>query len=204
MGSGDRCRDSEGDSGVSEAGMLSALTAENAGKMASRAPFRPTAVAQRILHGKEAVPGSSPGEGLNICKTALFHNYRVPPESGRGRGSSRRQPRKLPANRGLVPSSRAPPCCGGPRRSGRYRVNPKSLENAKISVAAAGRPRTLGTGFGEQSVAARSRMHRMERSTAYASTANSRCKRFSLCTRARGEDRRASAPRCELRPRSSR
>jgi hypothetical protein len=137
MGSGDRCRDSEGDSGVSEAGMLSALTAENAGKMASRAPFRPTAVAQRILHGKEAVPGSSPGEGLSICKTALFHNYRVPAESGRGRGSSRRQPRKLPANRGLVPSSRAPPCCGGPRRSGRYRVNPKSLENAKISVAAA-------------------------------------------------------------------
>jgi Adenylate and Guanylate cyclase catalytic domain len=24
------------------------------------------------VHGKEAVPGSSPGEGLNTCKTALF------------------------------------------------------------------------------------------------------------------------------------
>jgi hypothetical protein len=63
-----------------------------------------------------------------------------------------------------------------------------------------GRRRTLGTGFGEQSVAARSRMYRMERSAAYASTANSRCKPFPLCIRARGEGRRASAPLCELRP----
>src|SRR5436309_9084103 len=32
------------------------------------------------FHGKEAVPGSSPGEGLNTCKTALFDNCRVPPD----------------------------------------------------------------------------------------------------------------------------
>jgi hypothetical protein len=39
-----------------------------------------TRVTPRNLHGKEAVPGSSPGEGLNTCKTGLFDDYRVPPE----------------------------------------------------------------------------------------------------------------------------
>jgi hypothetical protein len=66
------------------------------GKTRREAGLFALAAAHEILHGKEAVPGSSPGEGLNTCKTALCHNYRVPPESGRGRGSSRRQPRKLP------------------------------------------------------------------------------------------------------------
>ena len=32
------------------------------------------------LHGKEAVPGSSPGEGLNTCKSAIFDDYRAPLE----------------------------------------------------------------------------------------------------------------------------
>jgi hypothetical protein len=31
-----------------------------------------TRVTPRNLHGKEAVPGSSPGEGLNTCKSASF------------------------------------------------------------------------------------------------------------------------------------
>jgi hypothetical protein len=70
--------------------------------------------------------------------------------------------------------------------------------------------RTLGTGFGEQSVAARSRMYRMEGSAAYASSANSRCKRFPLSgspyvharerRRARGKAGEHRAPLCELRP----
>jgi hypothetical protein len=162
------------------------------------------------LYGKEAVPGSSPGEGLNTCKTALFHNYRVPPESGRGRGSSRRQPRKLPANRGLVPSSRAPPCCGGPRRSGRYRPNPKSLENAKISVAAAAGAEHWGQVLGSRAwphgptciewSGARVRKY-CEQQMQAVLLYEQQMKAVLLYVHARaGKDRRASAPLCELRP----
>ena len=41
----------------------------------------------RILHGKEAVPGSSPGEGLNTCKSALSEDSRVPLVQGGTRTS---------------------------------------------------------------------------------------------------------------------
>jgi hypothetical protein len=34
------------------------------------------------LHGKEAVPGSSPGEGLTPCKSAVFDEWRVPLDQG--------------------------------------------------------------------------------------------------------------------------
>jgi hypothetical protein len=54
-----------------------------AGKTCKQALFLRPSAERRILHGKEAVPGSSPGEGLNTCKTGLFHNCRVPPDYGR-------------------------------------------------------------------------------------------------------------------------
>ena len=38
-------------------------------------------------HGKEAVPGSSPGEGLNTCKSALSEDSRVPLVQGGTRTS---------------------------------------------------------------------------------------------------------------------
>jgi hypothetical protein len=52
--------------------------------------------AAQILHGKEAVPGSSPGEGLNTCKTGLFDDYRVPLEQGGRRGWNRPQAKDSP------------------------------------------------------------------------------------------------------------
>jgi hypothetical protein len=56
----------------------------------------------------------------------------------------------------------------------------------------------LGTGFGEQSVVARSRTPRMKRSAAYASSAEQQMKAVLLYVHARArKDRRASAP---LRP----
>jgi hypothetical protein len=42
------------------------------------------------FHGKEAVPGSSPGEGLNTCRTAYSEKSGVPPDHG-GPGSSQRE-----------------------------------------------------------------------------------------------------------------
>src|SRR5262249_44216976 len=39
----------------------------------------------RILHGKEAVPGSSPGEGLNTCKSAVSEERGVPLDHGGAR-----------------------------------------------------------------------------------------------------------------------
>jgi hypothetical protein len=36
-----------------------------------------TGVTPRNFHGKEAVPGSSPGEGLNTCKSTLFDDSRA-------------------------------------------------------------------------------------------------------------------------------
>src|SRR4029450_12861214 len=53
-------------------------TSQIAGKALYQARFPHHLTAGRDLHGKEAVPGSSPGEGLNTCKTALFDNCRVP------------------------------------------------------------------------------------------------------------------------------
>src|SRR6266516_6342790 len=50
-------------------------TGSIAGKALDQALIPDAVAARRILHGKEAVPGSSPGEGLNTCKPALFHNY---------------------------------------------------------------------------------------------------------------------------------
>src|ERR671934_363320 len=44
-------------------------------------------------HGKEAVPGSSPGESLNTCKSAPFEEYGVPPDHGGARESERRSVR---------------------------------------------------------------------------------------------------------------
>src|SRR5215211_5908205 len=58
-----------------------------------------TRVTPQNLHGKEAVPGSSPGGGLNTCKAALFQNYRVPPRFRRGLRIERKEAWKLPANR---------------------------------------------------------------------------------------------------------
>src|SRR6266511_290336 len=55
------------------------------------------------FHGKEAVPGSSPGEGLITCKAAVFCDYRVPLDEGGARGSSRPEFRELLANRGSYP-----------------------------------------------------------------------------------------------------
>jgi hypothetical protein len=57
----------------------------------------------RNLDGKEAAPGSSPGEGLNTCKSGVFGEWRVPLDQGgpRGRADQRLedslQMRLLPA-----------------------------------------------------------------------------------------------------------
>ena len=80
------------------------------------------------------------GRGLKYVQINLFCNYRAPLGQGGARESARRSARarpKSPCKSATVRSTGAPPCCVGPRRSGRYRVNPKSLENEKISVAAA-------------------------------------------------------------------
>ena len=81
-----------------------AATGENAriaGKPLYQAHSPGRLAARRILHGKEAVPGSSPGEGLNTCNSALFVNYRVPRDQGGLAGLVRPGPPKLPANRVL-------------------------------------------------------------------------------------------------------
>ena len=57
--------------------------------MVSSAFLRRIAAA-RILHGKEAVPGSNPGEGLNTCKSAYSEKCGVPPDHG-GPGASQRE-----------------------------------------------------------------------------------------------------------------
>jgi hypothetical protein len=73
LGSGDRFKAFRGCSGVFRGG--GAATGENgriAGKALYQARFPDHVGAGRNLHGKEAVPGSSPGEGLNTCKSAVF------------------------------------------------------------------------------------------------------------------------------------
>ncbi|MGH8514992.1 MAG: hypothetical protein ACREV8_13835 [Gammaproteobacteria bacterium] len=59
-------------------GAASRETCRTAGKALYQAPSRDHIAARRILHGKEAVPGSSPGEGLNTCKSAILSDYRAP------------------------------------------------------------------------------------------------------------------------------
>ncbi len=53
-----------------------------AGKSCKQALLVCLPPAARNLHGKEAVPGSSPGEGLNTCKSPHFEDCRVPPDQG--------------------------------------------------------------------------------------------------------------------------
>jgi hypothetical protein len=67
-----------------------------AGKRCKQALLLRPSPAARILHGKEAVPGSSPGEGLNTCKKAHFAKCRVPPDQGGARESARRSARARP------------------------------------------------------------------------------------------------------------
>jgi hypothetical protein len=81
-------------------------TTRIAGKARYQAPSRHHIAASRSLHGKEAVPGSSPGEGLNTCKSAFFHHYRVPPDHGGPRKSDHRAIRaavKNPCKSGACP-----------------------------------------------------------------------------------------------------
>jgi hypothetical protein len=70
-------------------GGTSAETSQIAGKARYQAPFPGHKAAGRILHGKEAVPGSSPGEGLSTCKSATFEYCRAPLHQGGALGSSR-------------------------------------------------------------------------------------------------------------------
>jgi len=57
-------------------------TSRLAGKRALASAFIDRVAEARILHGKEAVPGSSPGEGLHTCKSPHFEHCRVPPDQG--------------------------------------------------------------------------------------------------------------------------
>jgi hypothetical protein len=105
-------------------------------------------------HGKEAVPGSSPGEGLNTCKSALFRNYRAPLDQGGARRSSRREVRELPANIAL--------------RADRteYLPGTEGLDVVAVACSTGSRwkrrhsgsrclgPRILGTGLGDRNAQA--------------------------------------------------
>jgi hypothetical protein len=72
-GFGDRFEVFRGGSGcLKERVSLANELAELQGKRDSKRWFPHRVDTGRILHGKEAVPGSSPGEGLNTCKSALF------------------------------------------------------------------------------------------------------------------------------------
>lgn len=67
-----------------------ARIARLAGEARRRRRLRERIVAVRSLHGKEAVPGSSPGEGLNTCKSAISEDCGVPLDHGEP-GSSQRE-----------------------------------------------------------------------------------------------------------------
>jgi hypothetical protein len=53
-----------------------------------------TRVTPGNLHGKEAVPGSSPGEGLNTCKTGFFETTESLLNKEGWRGESGQTPEK--------------------------------------------------------------------------------------------------------------
>jgi hypothetical protein len=102
------------------------------------------------LDGKEAVPGSSPGEGLNTCKLPFLTITECPLEQGGARGSSRPQPQELPANWRVIRIDGAPPCSGGPRWSGPRPDDRKSLQRRK-SARDCGAPNPWGQVFGRTS-----------------------------------------------------
>src|SRR5262245_19861891 len=83
-------------------------------------------------------PGSSPGEGLNTCKTAVFGDKRVPLDQGGARKSNRRPVRaalKTPCKSRSVRSDRAPPSYGGAPRGRRGLGYRKSLETKPSEFA---------------------------------------------------------------------
>jgi hypothetical protein len=153
-GSGDRRGAFRGGSGrfkgrVQRAEEPARLQGKRAGKRCS--PDR--IGAGRSLHGKEAVPGSSPGEGLNTCRSAVLEDYRVPLDQGRARkvGSQAiRATLKTPRRSQPSPIQRS---ISLQRRGSTRRPRPGYSKLAgkggEIGNPTAGR--ALGTGFGDRS-----------------------------------------------------
>jgi hypothetical protein len=102
------------------------------------------------LDGKEAVPGSSPGEGLNTCKSRFFtitESLLITEGLGRSSRPDARTPCKSPPDLTRQSTSLQWVGLDGLAADGDHG---KSLENAKTGPCHCGARRTLGTGFGEQ------------------------------------------------------